>query len=437
MLINRWKRNSIFLSFLAIIGFTIFSFMGCGGSGGGSSASAPAPAPAPTPQPPAEITVSRTQIVFSGTVLDNFSEESLSIQNTGSSSLNIGQIAQANPLSAPFSITSDNCSGKQLTGSQTCTLVVRFSPTSQGEFADVFDIPSNDPTKSSVAVSIGGNGMGLKVSINQLNKDSCPTVKSLITVTDKDANPLSGLPQNNFSLFETGISMPITKFSTFKSPISVALLLDYSGSMTAFLPDVEAASKLFIDLLDPANNDEAAVFKFATTYYLMQSFTVDQVALKAAIDSLFPGNSDETHLYDSLWATIEEAAKRVNMRAIILISDGRDANWNDTTPGSVKTLPEVIMHAKEYQVPIFTIGIGDVDTLVMSQLANETGGEYFVAVDSSQISSIYQTIGTILSGQYQIEYSSPSTGSTPINFEVVVDYNGLQGRASANIPGCP
>ncbi len=430
MVVNRIKKNRITLFCLPMMSL-IFLFMGCGGSGGGGSS------PISLTPAPADINVSNTQIVFGDLALGNFSEESVSIQNTGSSNLIIDQIAHTNPLSTPFSILNDNCSGKQLAPSQTCTLLVRFSPTSQGGFTDVFDIPSNDPTKSSVAVSVSGYAGGLKVSIMQVNGDSCPKVKSLITVTDENANPLSGLLPNNFSLFENSVLKPITNFSEVKSPVSVALVLDYSGTMQPAIPDVETASKLFIDLLDSANNDEAAIIKFATQVYLIQAFTTDKVALKAAIDFPFTGNPYETHLYDALWLTIEETAKRANMRAIVLISDGRDEDNNGYPGVSVKTLPEVISYAKDKGVTIFTIGLGSAEAGIMNQLANETGGQYFFAPTSPQLTGIYQAISKILSGQYLIEYSSSSSGSSSIILDVLVDYNGLQGKASKNILGCP
>ncbi len=435
MLIDRCKRNSIFLSFLAIVGLTVFSFMGCGGGGGGDSSPTPTPAPTPTPQRSAKIAVSLPQIAFGDAFLNKFSDQTISIQNTGSSNLNIGAIAQANPLSAPFSILNDNCSGAQMTPSQTCTLQVRFSPTSRGGFNDSFDIPSNDPDRNSVTVSISGSGRALGVAINKVVIDSCPLVKVFVTATDADANPLPDLLQSNFSLFENGVLKPVISSSINNLPISVAMLIDYSRSVKDVGSDIQVAAGRFVGQL--SNNDEAAIIKFATPVNLVQAFTSDKNALTTAINSSFGDDISETHLYDAIWSAIDLTATRPNRGAIVVISDGRDDNSTSTGPGSVKTLNEVIAHAIEKGINIFTIGLGDVDVGVMNQLAGETGGQYLFAPASSQLNVIYGQMSEIIFGQYVVEYNSSSSGSSPVTLDVVVDYNNLQEEASTNFKGCP
>ncbi len=441
MLVNRCKRNSIFLSFLAIVGLTIFSFMGCGGGGGGDSSPTPTPTPDPTPTPQrsAKIAVSLNQIAFGDAFLTKFSDQTISIQNAGSSNLNIGAIAQANPLSAPFSILNDNCSGAQMAPLQTCTLQVRFSPTSRGPFNDSFDIPSNDPDRNSVTVSISGFGRAFGVAINKVVIDSCSLVpflvKVFVTATDVDANPLPDLLLGNFLLYENGSPQTVVSSSPVRLPASVAMLIDYSQSVKDVGSDIQVAAGLFVDQL--SNNDEAAIIKFATPVNLVQAFTSDKNALITAINTPFIDDISETHLYDAIWAAIDLTAARPNRGAIVVISDGRDDNSTSTGPGSVKTLNEVIAHAIEKGINIFTIGLGNVDVGVMNQLAGETGGQYLFAPASSQLNAIYLQMSEIIFGQYVLEYNSSLSGSSPVPLEVVVNFNNVLEEASTNFKGCP
>ncbi|MFW2405786.1 MAG: choice-of-anchor D domain-containing protein, partial [Gammaproteobacteria bacterium] len=46
-----------------------------------------------------------------------------------------------------------------LAPTQSCTLTVRFEPTTTGDFVDSFDIPSDDPDEPSVTVSVSGTGV--------------------------------------------------------------------------------------------------------------------------------------------------------------------------------------------------------------------------------------------------------------------------------------
>ncbi len=421
---HRIKMIMLFKLCLALVSLTILSFIGCGGGGGGSSD--------PPPSGPANIEVNKTSLSFGDTVLDQPSNQTISIQNTGLSNLTIGQIAQSNPLAAPFSIFADNCSGTQVAPSRKCTLQVRFSPTLQGAFQDAFDIPSNDPVKASMTVSVSGYGRGLNVVINKVYTDSCPKVSLLITMTDKNANPLAGLTKDSFSLFENGVAKAIESVAQVKSAVSASLVLDYSSSMVNnnLLPDLEAAAKGFIDQLNPGNHDEAEIVKYAANIYRMQDFTTDQAALKAAIDTPYPGNNLGTRMYDAVWLATDDLAARTNLRAIVVFSDGKDDM-------STRSLPEVMAHCKEKGVNVFTIGLGNADAENMQQLANQTGGQYFYAPNSSQLIEIYLKIAAIITGQYLIEYNSSSSGAGIVNLALEAVLNDLQGMASIQFSGCP
>lgn len=82
----------------------------------------------------------------------------ITVRNAGSANLVIGTVASANPISAPFSITSNTCSGATLGPAGTCQIAVRFGPTTTGPFADTFDIPSNDPDTGTATISLSGAG---------------------------------------------------------------------------------------------------------------------------------------------------------------------------------------------------------------------------------------------------------------------------------------
>jgi von Willebrand factor type A domain. len=390
-----------------------------------------------TTPPPPGINLSSNNLTFGNVVWNNVSEQNILINTTGSVGSNdliIGQIANRDPLVAPFSISIDNCSGKHLAPTQTCALQVRFSPTSQGVgLSDSFDVPSNDPNKPSVGVNVSGNGRALRVSINEIRTNSCPdNISFLLNILDKDGNPISGLQQDNMAIIENGAPKSITSFSHVPSPLSVsaALAIDFSGSLSSVLPDVISSSKGFIDQLNLG--DEAAIITFSGEIQLQQSFTTDKDALKTAIDS-GKGTGEGTVLYDALWSAIDNAAMQTNNRAIIIITDGEDSGGIGTQ-GSVKTLTEVINHAKGSEVTIFTIGIGVVNIDVMTQLANETGGQFFLAQDTSKLGNIYTAIRNILSGDYTVAYQSSARGS--ILLDLFVDSNGMQGEVSRQIQGC-
>jgi hypothetical protein len=112
---------------------------------------------------------SSTQIDFGGVVLDSFSDRSITVQNTGTANLTIGQITQP---STPFAIVADNCSNNTLSPSKTCAMMIRFSPTEQNSFSGSFNVSSNDGDEDPAIVNLSGIGSGLSVVINRIETDA-------------------------------------------------------------------------------------------------------------------------------------------------------------------------------------------------------------------------------------------------------------------------
>jgi VWFA-related protein len=432
------KRNSLPWFCFAIISLMIFPLIGCGGGGGGDGWDPPQVQPQPpVTQPTADINVSPTQQAFGDVVVDRSSDQTITVQNTGTGSLNVGQIAKAILSSGPFSLLNDTCSGQSVAPGGTCTFQIRFSPSSEGASNDVFNIPSNDPDENPVAVNVTGYGRSLYVSLNEIDKTSCPRIKLLMNVNYKNS-PLTGLTKTNLSLLENSAAKTIETFGSYTEPISVALAMDYSDSMfdNNLIVPMQEAAKSFIDRMNLAIQDEAAIIKFSDSYLLIDppGWTTNQNDLKTAIDSSF--SKGATALYNTLSYAIDQVAARTKRKAIVLISDG-----GDTVGGT--TLDQVLAKAKGTNIPIFTIGLGvnDADKATLLQLANETGGQYYFAPTASDLNTIYLQIAEILVGQYTLEYMSQSSGGGSITLDVEVNYNNgssiMTGKATKSFTGCP
>jgi len=425
-----------FVRVLLMLSLITFGVIGCGGGGGGGpsgggSSGGGGTGGGSTGAP--DIALSTTQLDFGGVVIDNFSDRSITVQNTGTADLTISQIAQ---LSAPFRIEEDNCSGISLSPSGTCSIKVRFSPTDQNSYTGSFNIASNDSDENPVAVTLRGLGRGLNVSINRIETDACTakTLKLLISVADKTGTAIAGLQANNFKIFENGpqINSFGLTIPPIQLPISVGLVLDYSSSMIPYTADLQAATISFLNQLNFLNvpKDEAEIIKFDAEIFPIQAYTSDKDLLTKAVSDPFPGAQAGTSLFDAVRLSIDNTIARSNIRlAVVAVSDGNDFN-------STSTLDEAIAYGVEKGVPVFTIGIGDVNAEQMQRLAIETGGQYFLAPASSDLEAIYLQIAQVLSDQYLIEYTTSSFGGNTVSVDVEVDYNGLQGADSRDATGC-
>ncbi|MBM3496084.1 MAG: choice-of-anchor D domain-containing protein, partial [Armatimonadetes bacterium] len=98
-------------------------------------------------------------VAFGNVTETTLRDETITVSNVGNLDLVIGAIAGTNPLGAPFSVQADGCSTQTLAPAASCTLVVRYAPSTTGAASDSFNIPSNDPDEASVTVQVTGTGI--------------------------------------------------------------------------------------------------------------------------------------------------------------------------------------------------------------------------------------------------------------------------------------
>ena len=429
------NRNHLNWTAAAIITVTLIVF-GCGG-GGGSSSSDGGGAP--------EIGLSTGQISFGNVVANSqglkSADRSVQVTNTGTANLSFGQVAQANVLDPPFSKINDNCSGVSLAPNASCSIVVRFQPTQpQDNFTDSFDIPSNDADEPSLTVSVVGNGKGLNVTINQVDTINHPTIRMVVTVTDADDNPITGLDglTGSFTYSEAGISPQLfnTVSGTVTSPVSVAMTLDNSESLTADQVNVKNAAKGFLDNLAPT--DEAAVIKFSGQVDLIKDFTTLTPSGRADLETAINANYNPTagtRFFDAAYDSVELLSQRnaAIRRAAIIVSDGIDYKFPSGGPLSTNDLEDVIANAQENQIFIYTIGLGTADTVTLGRMADETEGIYFPAPNSADLNSIYLKISQILSNQYELTFNASRPNDTLNSLQVFVNDGNKQGDSTVSV----
>ena len=410
----------------------------CGGSGGGADGDE---GDGTTPAVAAPEIATQIALDFGVALLGRYSEREIVVNNVGTATLDIGQLSLGNPNSG-FSVEADNCSNKGIPVSEACTLIIRFTPADQISYSNSLSIPSNEASKNPWVVNLSGKGRALNVSINQVLTEDCAqqVLKLMVSVTDINDDPVLLLDVPNFTVLENGIHKDINPpiRNTAARPLSVTLVLDYSGSLSdADRIGMEDSAKIFIASLQfPAEggNDEAAIVKFALTIGAKTPFTSVENDLNAAIDAPYPGDINGTILYE---ATIDAIAQYVgrpagSKQALIVFSDGNDEE-------STSTLTDVINSAIHNDIPVFTIAYISSSISkpeIMQQLAQETGGQFFLA-PTTQLAGIYQTISTILSNQYLIEYTTSSSSGDTVSVVVEVDEVGNLGEASKDAAGCP
>lgn len=224
------------------------------------------------------------------------------------------------------------------------------------------------------------------------------TVVVRVTVTDSLNRYVVGLDKEHFKLFEDKVEQTLSHFSNDKSPLSVGIILDISGSMGDNMLSARNSVVRFLEQGD--EQDEYFLVGFNHQTELLQDFTSRSQNITADIATT--GASGRTALYDALYLGLEKIRQAKNdKKALIIITDGEDNS-------SRYTFSEVKDFAKESDAQIYVIGEkGDIGygRGIINEIVRLTGGRAFFPSSFKQLDYYCDLVHTELRNQYVLGYS--------------------------------
>ncbi len=230
-----------------------------------------------------------------------------------------------------------------------------------------------------------------------------------VTVTDKSGHLVINLPQSAFQVFENGVPQRIKVFKRDDSPVSLALVIDNSGSMREKRQAVEAAALALVKDSNP--QDESFVINFNEEAYLDVDFTSDLEKLKIGLERI--DSRGQTAMREALRLAVEhlhEKAKR-EKKVVIVVTDGND-NASETDFG----MDKLIQLAARNDVVVYAIGLLNEEVKseaakakrALNELVQTTGGEVFYPKSLDEVEAIAHQVARDIRNQYFISY-------TPVN----------------------
>jgi Ca-activated chloride channel family protein len=220
------------------------------------------------------------------------------------------------------------------------------------------------------------------------------------SVTDSGDHFVTGLAKEDFKVTENGVPQEILQFGPEERPITMAILVDTSGSMRDAMKEVHEAATSFVETLRP--EDRAMVIEFDDKVYLIQDLTSDQKLLKEAITSSEALGG--TSLYDALHAAFRKLKGIDGRKAVVILSDGEDTS-------SQFSYDRVLEEAKSQNLLIYGIGLGSgwgqgPRRGVMKEFTDVTGGRAHFVGKASELGDVYQKIAEELRRQYFVAYQT-------------------------------
>jgi VWFA-related protein len=247
-------------------------------------------------------------------------------------------------------------------------------------------------------------------------------VNLFVTVRDKNKRIATDLKKDDFKVQEDGQDQQIAFFSKeVTMPITLALLLDTSGSEQFMLGAIQDMGGRFMDRV-LRKGDEALVMSFDTDVDLLSDFTDDRGLLERAIrktrintsmsGGLNPGPVPTSHVtgtafYDAVYlACNEKLSTEAGRKAIVVVTDAQDE-------GSKVRIEEAIEAAQRTDTVIHILLVYDnrfgANTGAAKKMTEETGGRMIVANTEKHLAEAFDQISEELRSQYTLGYYPTNT----------------------------
>ena len=241
-----------------------------------------------------------------------------------------------------------------------------------------------------------------------------PLVTMEVAATTSKGDIITGLKRENFRIYEDGVPQQITNFGPSDSPITMVLILEFSGRIYGLFGYLAKywSQYLFANL---KQQDWIALETFDMRTRIEVDFTQNKEEVLAAINHLyFPGFS-ESNVFDALLETTDRLKDVKGKKSIVILASGVDTF-------SKHTLDQTMKQLRQSDVSIFCIGFSqflttrsnmgslrEMDYLQaenqMKTFAKETGGYAWFPRFEGEMPEIFNAVAGFLRNQYSISYS--------------------------------
>jgi len=240
-----------------------------------------------------------------------------------------------------------------------------------------------------------------------------------VSVTNLRGDFVAGLKRENFRILDNGVEQHITHFAPTEDSAEVLMLVETSPAVYLIHKQhLEAADALLGNL---AAHDRAAVATYDQSILFRTNFSEDKGALASVLSGLsYSLGSGQLNLYESLTAAIDGLGYREKKKGIVLLSTGLDtsgeSSWQRLRTrllgGQVVVFPVALGgelrvngkskskdgKAQEGQGVPSELSFARAEQR-LREIAELTGGRFFIPRDGSELTAIYQQIARRLRNQ--------------------------------------
>jgi tight adherence protein B len=262
---------------------------------------------------------------------------------------------------------------------------------------------------------------GASVQLRGIDASAYPTIRASIYSPTGNGKP---------ALWENGQPVAGFEAQNLGRIKAMSLLIDRSQSMRGKpLTDAANGARAFIAAKQP--NDELSVIAFGSRPITLSPFSTVRLDADVPLSHIKADSARGTALYDA----ITQAARQLQGnplpgRVIIVLTDGADN-------ASTGTIATAVAAVRQANASVYTIGIEGAgftsDPLL--QLASETGGQYFGASSTSDLTRVYGAIATALKKTWRVQYVTAAVPGDHLRLTASIVGEGSTTKLASIPPG--
>lgn len=275
------------------------------------------------------------------------------------------------------------------------------------------------------------------VSIIKVMPDSFPNLSVLFNAKNNWGYPVWGIQPNQIKILENKQKCEILQLQqiTEKLPINIIVIIDHSTSMISdnYSNLTEYDFYLYKDILkqkSPLTNakkaistflknfnkpdDKALIIGFSSTVDLVTNFTNNKMVLGTQMNKLEEDGT--TAFYDAISMGIDSLIDKKGINVIVALTDGDDNS-------SILTAQDIIKKSKEYEIPIYIIGLGDIKKNILESISAATNGMFYYTKSSSSLIEVYDNVAKNLKSIYELKYKSNTLDVNNTNRDISMEFD--------------
>lgn len=268
----------------------------------------------------------------------------------------------------------------------------------------------------------------VKLNILHIDAHLFPKVLVSFKADNQNGIPFWDLSNNKIIITDEGKNCTSLnlKQTISSKPIYLSIVVDHSGSMDedhAQLYDKDGKPLFTIDkddnmvvpddYISPIDNAKNSIKQFASSFDTRKDFisitgfgtsvdkslslTHNENLINQAVENLKA--EGKTALYDGMLQGIAQIKNSDGIKVLVVLTDGEDNT-------SKSKFTDVINLAVKENIPVYIIGLGDVNKTTLNQISEATNGLFFYTRSSTTLQSIYKMISERVQAVYQLEYIS-------------------------------